>query len=135
MSKKIFFTIILTALMLNLAMVAQVNAQPAPIYEDVIEDQLTSLQQGTGLPGGDTPGQTPVDIVAKVIKGVLGLLAMLFLIMIIIAGFRWMTSDGNSEIVDKSKYTIQNAVIGVIVIFFAYAITAFIFRIVLTANF
>jgi len=67
-------------------------------------------------------------LMARIIQVVLGLLAAIFLILMILAGFRWMTSEGNEEDVKKAKSTIKTTIIGLIVVLAAYAITYFVFK-------
>ena len=82
---------------------------------------------------GDVPPYTAVtensmaEIIAMVIKAFLGLLGIIFLILIIYAGYNWMTAQGDEEKVTKAKETLQRAVIGLIIIIAAYSITAFVF--------
>lgn len=71
------------------------------------------------------------DAVSIVIKGALGLVAVIFFIMIVIAGFSWMTAGGSEDTVKNAKKNIGNAVIGLIVILFSYAITYFVFDVLL----
>ncbi|MBU0636943.1 hypothetical protein KKH16_01905 [Patescibacteria group bacterium] len=54
-------------------------------------------------------------------------LGVVFLILIIYAGFTWMTAGGDEEKINKAKDTIQRAIIGLIIILCSYAITIFIF--------
>jgi hypothetical protein len=42
------------------------------------------------------------------------------------AGFKWMTSAGNTEAIKKSRETIINAVIGLAIIFASYVIVNFV---------
>jgi len=44
----------------------------------------------------------------------------------IYAGITWMTAQGNEQQVAKSKTLMINAVIGIIIVFAAYALTSFI---------
>lgn len=91
----------------------------------IIKDQQDALAE-IGLPGGNT---SPLDVIIDVVRLALGMLAVLFLVIIIIAGFRWMTSDGNSETIEKAKKSIQAGIIGLAVIAFSYAITLLVFKI------
>jgi hypothetical protein len=75
--------------------------------------------------------ESPVSVVILVIKGALGLVAIIFFVMIVVSGFKWMTAGGNEETVTKAKNNIRNAVIGLIVIIFAYMITSFVLNIIL----
>ena len=80
---------------------------------------------------GDEAGfnidQSLGDVVGLVIQAFLGLLGIIFLILIIFAGYNWMTAGGEEEKVRKAKSTISRAVIGLIIIVADYAITYFVF--------
>jgi len=84
--------------------------------------------------GGLPLTQNPTQIVKLVIQGALGLVAIIFFVIIVIAGFRWMTGGGNEESITKAKKMITNATIGLIVVMFSYAITVFVFDVILGAN-
>ena len=70
----------------------------------------------------------PSDVIAGIIKAFLGLLGVIFIILIIYAGFTWMTAGGEEEKVRKSKEIIKRSIIGLAIIIAAYAITAFVFK-------
>jgi TRAP-type C4-dicarboxylate transport system permease small subunit len=63
-----------------------------------------------------------------VVNAVLSLLAIIFIVLIVLGGFRWMTSAGNATKIETAKETITNAVIGLVVVLAAYAISEFILR-------
>jgi len=62
----------------------------------------------------------------RIIGVVLSFVGVIFLIMMIYSGIMWMTASGNDQQVQKAKDLLINSVIGIIIIFAAYAITAFI---------
>jgi cbb3-type cytochrome oxidase subunit 3 len=64
--------------------------------------------------------------VGSIIGLILSFVGVIFLILIIYAGISWMTASGNQEKVNKAKELIINAIIGLIIVLAAYAITAFI---------
>ena len=66
--------------------------------------------------------------VASIIRAFLGLLGVIFVILIIIAGFGWMTAGGDEEKLRKAKQTMQRAVVGLIIVAAAYSITYFVFK-------
>ncbi|MFA7654274.1 MAG: pilin [Candidatus Magasanikbacteria bacterium] len=93
------------------------------------------LQAGAGEDGAGLPApQDPRQVAATIIRSALGILGILFLGLIIYAGFLWMTAGGNEENVKKAKGYIFNAIIGLIIIFSAYSITFFVFRLGLSSS-
>ncbi len=64
--------------------------------------------------------------VASIIAIALSFLGVIFLILMIWAGFGWMTAAGDEEKITKSKETIRSAIIGLIIVIAAYALSVFI---------
>ncbi len=62
----------------------------------------------------------------QIIGTVLSFVGVLFLILMIFAGIMWMTAQGNDQQVSKAKDLLINSIIGLIIIFAAYAITSFV---------
>jgi len=80
---------------------------------------------------GTTFGLGTADLMSTVIKIVqwaLGFLGLIAVIMIMYGGFVWMTAAGNTDKVDKAKKIIIRAVIGLVIVLLAWAITLFIMR-------
>lgn len=67
-------------------------------------------------------------VISKIVQIVLGVLGVIFLVLIIISGFRWMTAAGNEEQIKAAKSTLTNALIGLILVLAAYSLTYFIFK-------
>jgi len=80
----------------------------------------------------DAAGSLP-GLIGNLIRVALGLLGVVFLVLIVYAGFIWMTARGDEKMVTRAKDTLQRAVIGLIIVSLAYAITSFVVRGVLTA--
>ena len=57
-------------------------------------------------------------------------MGVIFLILAIYGGYNWMMARGNEEMVERAKKTITNAIIGLIVILAAYAISRFIIAVI-----
>lgn len=70
------------------------------------------------------PGVIVQNIVA-IMFGVLGLIAV---VMIIYAGFLWLTAGGEEEKAKQGKTLLFQAVIGLIIILSAYTVTYFVLR-------
>jgi ABC-type uncharacterized transport system permease subunit len=66
------------------------------------------------------------DVVVKVIRIFLSFLALIFVILIIWGGYKWMTSLGNEDKVREAKAQIKAAIWGLVIIMLSYAITEFI---------
>lgn len=106
---------------------AQANPQTSETYTSVADatrNQTVSFMHTSGLQSATRAD----NIVGSIIKTVLSLLGIVFLILIIFSGYQWMTAGGNEEQVSKAKDRIRNAVIGVVIVVLAYAITAFVFK-------
>jgi len=74
-----------------------------------------------------TTSKDPRDIVIDVIKIFLTFLSIIFIVLIMLAGYKWMTSQGNQDKVDEAKKEITRAIIGLGIIIAVYAITDFVF--------
>jgi uncharacterized membrane protein YwzB len=56
------------------------------------------------------------------------LLAIVFVILIIIAGFHWMMAGGNEEAIKKAQSSIKSALMGLIIVLAAWGIVSFVFN-------
>lgn len=83
------------------------------------------------LPGefGNAIGLTTTDIrvtIANIIRIALGLLGTIALLLILYAGFIWMTAGGDQEKVSRAKKILSSALIGLLIIMASFAITSFV---------
>lgn len=62
------------------------------------------------------------DIIKRILSTVLGIVGAIALLMFVYGGIRWIMSGGSEEGVKAAKTTIQNATIGLLMIFFSYII-------------
>lgn len=65
-------------------------------------------------------------IIGKAINGVLGVVGSIALVMVIYGGLTWMLAAGNQTRVQKGKDILVWAVVGLVVIFSAYALVRFL---------
>ena len=105
----------------------------APHLTLAAKDQY-GIEATAGSAGINQGNTTVPQIVGTVIKGALGLVGVVFLILMIYAGYLWMIARGNTEKVERSLDTIKAAVIGIIIVALAYAITDYVINQVLTKN-
>ena len=71
-------------------------------------------------------GQDIRTTIAGIIRTALGLLGIVVVVLMIAAGFIWMTAGGNEDKIAQAKKILINSVIGLAIILSAYAITSFI---------
>ena len=91
--------------------------------------QSNRSQQDTAFLGKAQISRVTVGSMAEtVIKMALGLLAVIFLVLMVYAGYLWMMARGNEDDVKKAKDIIIAAIIGLIIIVAAYSITYFVFN-------
>ncbi len=89
-----------------------------------VKEQENAFISKTGFDTSTTIGST----MAIVIKAFLSLLGIIFVVLMLIAGYNWMTAGGEEEKIRKAKNTIQRAIIGLAIIILAYSITYFVFK-------
>jgi hypothetical protein len=74
-----------------------------------------------GLGSGDL-----VTTIANIIRVVLGFLGVVAVFIILLGGFKWMTSGGADEKVRDAKKLMISGVIGLAIVLSAYAIASFV---------
>ena len=70
--------------------------------------------------------KTVPEIIGSIIGIALSLIGLIFMILLVYGGFLWMTSYGDKTKVEKAKDLITSAVIGLIIVIGAYALSKFI---------
>ncbi|MEK7656106.1 MAG: hypothetical protein AAB386_05520 [Patescibacteria group bacterium] len=65
-------------------------------------------------------------IIGQIINVALGFLGVVLLVYLLYGGFLWMTSGGSEDGVKKAQTMIKNAVIGLVIIVAAFAISNFV---------
>lgn len=78
--------------------------------------QTAGINEGGGL----------TEMIGNLINIFLGFLGIVFLVLTLYAGFLWMTAQGDDSKVKKAKDMLTQAIIGLIIIVAAYAISSFV---------
>lgn len=68
----------------------------------------------------------PREIIASVIRVILGFLGIIAVVIIIIGGFKWMTSGGSDDKAKDARDMIVAGVIGLIIILAAFGVASFV---------
>lgn len=98
-------------------------------YVSAVVDLNTPLNSaGEGMYGaGAAPGPDKMpEIIGKVIGVVLSITGVMLVIIIVYAGYLWMTAGGESDQVKKAKDWMLNAIIGLLICIVAYALSNFV---------
>ncbi|MFZ2310060.1 MAG: hypothetical protein WAW11_00770 [Patescibacteria group bacterium] len=89
-----------------------------------MDEQSKALIGSSGLAGaGDLAG-----ILSVTIQVILGFLGIIFLALTLMAGFKWMTSQGNEKTIEEAKGSLKNSIIGLLIVLAAYGITLAVFN-------
>lgn len=99
-----------------------------------LKDAFGIMLHGAATEAGyqtTSDGMSSIDqMIGDVINLSLSFLGVIFLILMIYGGYLWMTARGNEQQVEKSKNLITAAIIGLIIVLAAYAISATVISIV-----
>ena len=121
-----------TMMMLVPAFVIAVPANAQALQSnDLIggDNMYDSVQNSTGLGNAD-----PREIAAAVIRVMLGFLGIIAVLIILYAGFLWMTAAGNEDKITQAKGMMSAGVIGLIIILAAFGIATFVMNALVNAT-
>lgn len=77
--------------------------------------------------GYNTQSSATIDnIIGVVIRTALSFVGVIFLVLMVYGGYLWMTARGNDQQIDKARNLIIAAVVGLIIVLSAYALTYFV---------
>jgi uncharacterized membrane protein YwzB len=120
--KIVFLTLILTATALGGFLFDPVQAALLkPDKRDDLEDYSYIVAEDSGY---QMEKQELEDIIANIVRMVLPVIGAIFVTLIFVAGNQWMQAAGNEEKIKKSKGRIQSALVGLVIILIAYALSA-----------
>ena len=117
--RKGIFAVFSFIFIFNIFSFARVNAGGSDTV--LWDNQATNIQQHTSLGNDD-----PRNITANLINVVLGFLGILALVLILYAGFKWMTAAGNDDQIASAKKLLIASVIGLVIILSSYALASFV---------
>lgn len=119
---------IIAILMLVLLLSISFNSAGAANLKDAFGGGYLDTAAGDEGAGYNTSNISLDDNVGVIIKSALSFLGVIFLILMIYGGFLWMTASGKEEQVSKAKSIITAAIIGLIIVISAYAISYFVIK-------
>lgn len=128
MKMKKYFKVLLISLMLLFNFGMMLSPLAAAEYGNY---GLDSTVNGTGLPApapgtGGTYRSYLLNLVGGYVGLVLSFVGVIFFLLVVYAGILWMTAAGDPKKVDTAKSILSTAIIGLILIYSAYAIVSFV---------
>ena len=126
--KRIFTFSTIFALFLSFSLIlilppATLADGTTPTGAQQAQQGLDVSAKGTGLIAKTT---TPQVIIGTIVSAILSFIGVIFFLLIFYGGIRWMLAQGNEQEVETAKKIIIAAVIGLVIVLAAYAITAFV---------
>lgn len=106
-----------------------------PISAVLAANPYTEAQNkvtAVGTSAGITGQEDLTRIIGNIINIVLSFLGILLLVYFLYAGFLWMTSGGGEDGKKKAITMMKNAVIGLVIIVVAYALSNFVLTQIVT---
>jgi len=96
---------------------------------------LAQVDLGMGYAGGiGLPDADLRKVVGNVIRAMLGFIGFMFVIQLMIAGFKYMISGGDEEARDGAMTSVKNAVIGLFLIMASTSIARFVVDAIIDAT-
>lgn len=115
---KIFFKQLLFVVSLTLVLSLPFLAL-AQISNESVGSKLEQVGIGAGFSQADEYSVSRT--IGIIISTLLSFLGVIFIILVVISGYQWMTAGGNEEQVKKAQSRMKNAIIGLVVVVSCYA--------------
>jgi cbb3-type cytochrome oxidase subunit 3 len=122
-ASKIFKTFILSGLFLFFVFINISAVLAAGETQKTIDGLKQTATEGYGA---EPQSIDFYDRAGSILGIALSFIGIIFLGIMIYAGFMWMLARGNQQEADKAKELIQQAVIGLAIVLSAYVITKFV---------
>ena len=120
--KKLFLKLFI--LMMAIAMPFATFAKDEPKNTSIVNSKaFDKFVDRANLTDQFDSQKTLPQVIGDIVGQVLALMGVIFAILIIYAGVRWMTAGGDSGRIEKAKNILINSVIGLIITLGAYAIS------------
>jgi type III secretory pathway component EscT len=98
----------------------------ANAVSNVISDQCAGVTDSTVCNKANSTTATPSNFIGTIVNTLLFIVGALSVVMIILGGIFYATSNGDSSRVTLAKNTITYAIIGLVVSFLAFAVVNFV---------
>lgn len=114
------FKLIILLLAAVCILISNINFTQAENLGDAF-DKVIEVAGSEGA--GYQTDANPETLIGQVIRVIISFVGVIFLVLMIYGGYLWMLARGNDQQVEKAKNLITAAIIGLIIVLAAYAIT------------
>ncbi|MCF7794851.1 hypothetical protein K9M50_00615 [Patescibacteria group bacterium] len=114
--KQIFFLFVLLSLLVLPYFVFAQDSNTNPV------DRLKNVGSGDNGAYVEANELTLSTIIGQGVNILLSFLGIIFIILIILAGYHWMMAGGNEEQITKAKNSLKSSLIGLLIVVGAYAV-------------
>ena len=92
-------------------------------------NRLTTVGEAGGYTSADDSSLS--EFIGLIVNAALSFLGVIFIILIILGGYKWMTARGNEELAKEGTTILRRAIIGLIITAGSWSIWLFISKIIL----
>ena len=98
-----------------------------PVFAEKVD--IGGMAKGAATKAGydaNVTATTFAETIGLVVKAALSMVGAIFLLLMVYAGYLWMTARGEEEMVKKSQKIIISSIIGLIIVVASYTLTNFV---------
>lgn len=115
---------LLASILLSFFIVATVWADPPPSNS---ADPVLVLKSEAEKTLNQLPSTNPQEVIGQVVKLLMAFMGAIMFMLVVYAGFIWMTAQGNGDKIEQAKNIILWSGLGVAAMLSSYIVVQFIF--------
>lgn len=91
-----------------------------------LQETINSTLQNAAITHGGYRNTDIATVVGNVILAILTIIGVIFIVLIVYGGFRWMLAQGEEQKITEARNLIFQSTLGLIIVLAAYAISTFV---------
>lgn len=91
-----------------------------------LKQEINTKLQNAGVDNAGYANTDLATVIGNVVLTLLTLLGVVFIVLIVYAGFKWMLAQGEEQKITEARNLIIHSIIGLLIVLAAYAISYFI---------
>jgi len=104
------------------------DGEESAFEENVVNKSPLNKLEQIGQSSGYSIERSLPAVAGGIVNVALSLLGIIFVVLIIVGGFKWMTAGGNENDVATATKYIKNSIVGLIIVLSSWAIWEFIIQ-------